>query len=76
MFILLSDDGSEYCINSYGFSVLYTIFLYIQMILIMSDKSMMKNREDKIKNIKPTIEMIAFLIMLDYIGKKGYFNIV
>lgn len=76
MFILLSDDGSEYCINSYGFSVFYTIFLYIQMILIMSDKSMMKNREDKIKNIKPTIEMIALLIILDYIGKKGYFNIV
>ena len=74
MFIINSD--TSYFINIYGFSVFYTVFLYLQMILIMSDKSMMENREDRINVIKPTIGMIALLIALDYLGKKDILNII
>ena len=69
MFIFTS--STTYFINSYGLSVFYTVFLYIQMILIMSDKSMMKNKENKINNIKPALGMIALIIAMDYLGNKG-----
>lgn len=69
MFIFTS--STTYFINSYGLSVFYTVLLYIQMILIMSDKSMMENKKDKLNNIKPAIGMIALIIAMDYLGKKG-----
>lgn len=74
MFIINSD--TSYFINIYGFSVFYTVFLYLQMILIMSDKSMMESKEARMNSIKPTIEMIALLIALDYLGKKDILNII
>ena len=74
MFIINSD--TSYFINIYGFSVFYTVFLYLQMILIMSDKSMMESKEARMNSIKPTIGMIAFIIALDYLGKKDILNII
>lgn len=73
--MFINTSGTIYFINSYGISVFYTVFLYIQMIILLSDKSMM-SKEDKMNNIKPTIEMIALIILLDYLGRKGYLNIV
>lgn len=73
--MFINTSGRIYFINSYGISVFYTVFLYIQMIIILSDKSMM-SKEDKMNNIKPTIEMIALIITMDYLGRKGYLNIV
>ena len=69
MFIFPS--STTYFINSYGLSVFYTVLLYIQMILIMSDRSMMENKKDKLNNIKPAIGMIALIITMDYLGNKG-----
>ena len=69
MFIFTS--STTYFLNSYGLSVFYTVLLYIQMILIMSDKSMMKNAKDKLDNIKPAMTMIALIIAMDYLGRKG-----
>ena len=74
MFMIISD--TTYFINSYGISVFYTVFLYLQMILIMSDKSMMEKKEDRINVIKPTIGMIALIIALDYLGKKSILSII
>lgn len=74
--MFLTTSGTVYFINSYGISVFYTVCLYIQMIILLSDKSMIKTREDKINNTKPEMIATALIIALDYLGKNGYLNIV
>ena len=36
----------------------------------------MESKEARMNSIKPTIGLIAFIIALDYLGRKGILNIV